>query len=162
VTKLKLIYDQRSDGQSVMVSGSHLEPKTRFFLSENCGFLDVERPLWRGGGSVIYSYNCFWALPEQSLWGPSPVEHTTIYYCLIWDFHNLEGQIPVFISRRNRVAQLYPWALGFLFVASFDSHISGRGILTRLHTGSQSMWQNGNDKLIQSTQFVKMINSLHI
>jgi hypothetical protein len=37
------------------------------FLSDNCGFLVVER-------SVIYSYNCFWALPEQSLWGPSPAE----------------------------------------------------------------------------------------
>jgi hypothetical protein len=43
-------------------------------------------------GSVIYSYNCFWALPEQSLSG------------LIWDTPNLEGQIPVFISAGNRVA----------------------------------------------------------
>jgi hypothetical protein len=25
----------------------------------------------------------------------------------------MEGQIPVFISPRNRVAQLYPWAFGF-------------------------------------------------
>jgi hypothetical protein len=31
---------------------------------------------------------------------------------------NLEGQIPIFISLRNRVAQLYPQALGSLFVAS--------------------------------------------
>jgi hypothetical protein len=31
---------------------------------------------------------------------------------------NLEGQVPVFISPRNRAAQLYPQALGFLFVAS--------------------------------------------
>jgi hypothetical protein len=28
---------------------------------------------------------------------------------------NLEGQVPVFISPRNRMAQLYPQALGFLF-----------------------------------------------
>jgi hypothetical protein len=34
---------------------------------------------------------------------------------------NLEGQIPVFISPRNRVAQLYPQALGSLFIASYDS-----------------------------------------
>jgi hypothetical protein len=33
-------------------------------------------------------------------------------YCLIWDSPNLEGQVPVFISPRNRVAQLYPSALG--------------------------------------------------
>jgi hypothetical protein len=33
---------------------------------------------------------------------------------------NLEGQVPVFISPRNRVARLYPQALGFLFVAFYD------------------------------------------
>jgi hypothetical protein len=33
------------------------------------------------------------------------------------------------------VAQLYPRALGFLCVASYDSQGSGGGILTRLHTG---------------------------
>jgi hypothetical protein len=25
-------------------------------------------------GVVIYLYNCFWALPGHSLWGPSPAE----------------------------------------------------------------------------------------
>jgi hypothetical protein len=34
---------------------------------------------------------------------------------------NLEGQIPVFVSSRNMVAQLYPHALGSLFIASFVS-----------------------------------------
>jgi hypothetical protein len=57
----------------------------------------------------------------------------TIFYCLIWDSPNLEGQVPVFISPRNRVAQLYPRALGFLFIASYDSQGYGGGILTRLH-----------------------------
>jgi hypothetical protein len=28
-------------------------------------------------------YNCFWALPEQSLLGRNPVELTAIFYCLI-------------------------------------------------------------------------------
>jgi hypothetical protein len=32
------------------------------------------------------------------------------------------------------VAQLYPLALGSLFVASYDSQGYGGGILTRLHT----------------------------
>jgi hypothetical protein len=33
----------------------------------------------------------------------------TIFYCLnSWDSPNLEGQVPVFISSRNRVAQIYP------------------------------------------------------
>jgi hypothetical protein len=35
-----------------------------------------------------------------------------IEYCLIWDSLNLEDQVPAFISPRNRVAQLYPRALG--------------------------------------------------
>jgi hypothetical protein len=65
-------------------------------------------------------YNCFWALPEQSLLGRGPAELTAIFYCLIWDSPNLEGQVPVFISPRNRVAQLYPRALCSLFVASYD------------------------------------------
>jgi hypothetical protein len=47
---------------------------------------------------------------------------------------NLEGQVPVFISPRNRVAQLYPRALGSLFVVSYDSQGYGGGILTRLYT----------------------------
>jgi hypothetical protein len=32
----------------------------------------------------------------------------------IWDSPNLEDQVPVFISPRNRVARLYPQALGWL------------------------------------------------
>jgi hypothetical protein len=47
---------------------------------------------------------------------------------------NLEGQVPVFISPRNRVAQLYPRALGSLFIASYDSQGYGGGIRPRLHT----------------------------
>jgi hypothetical protein len=63
--------------------------------------------------NLLYSY--FWALQEQSLLGRSPAELTAIFYCLIWDSPNLEGQVPVFISPRNKVAQLYPRALGSLF-----------------------------------------------
>jgi hypothetical protein len=48
---------------------------------------------------------------------------------------NLEGQVPVFISPRNRMAQLYPRALGSIFVASYDSQGYDGGILTRLRTG---------------------------
>jgi hypothetical protein len=59
-------------------------------------------------------YNCFWSLPEQSLLGRSPTKLKTTFYCLIWDSPNLEGQVPVFISPRNRAAQFYPRALGSL------------------------------------------------
>jgi hypothetical protein len=39
----------------------------------------------------------------------------------IRDFPNLEGQVPILISPRNRVAQLYPQALGSLSFASYHS-----------------------------------------
>jgi hypothetical protein len=52
----------------------------------------------------------------------------------ILDFPNLDGQVPVFISPRNRVVQLYPRALGSLFFASYDSQGYGGGIRTRSHT----------------------------
>jgi hypothetical protein len=117
VSELKLRYDWRSIGQSIFLSGSHLELVTRFiFCIYSCGLLDVWRPLRREDGSVIY-----WAIPEQSLSSPGPAELTTIFYCLIWDFLNLVGQISVFISPRNRVAQLYPRSLCSLFIASYDS-----------------------------------------
>jgi hypothetical protein len=45
----------------------------------------------------------------------SPMGLTSIFYCLYFlDSPNLEGQVPVFISPRNRVAQLYPRALGYI------------------------------------------------
>jgi hypothetical protein len=43
------------------------------------------------------------------------------YFPNFLDSPNLEGQVPLFISPRNRVAQLYPRALGSLSVASYDS-----------------------------------------
>jgi hypothetical protein len=56
----------------------------------------------------------------------------------IRDSPNLEGQVLVLISPRNRVAQLYPQALGSLFVAFYDLQGYGGGIRTRLHAGSLS------------------------
>jgi hypothetical protein len=54
------------------------------------------------------------ASPKQSFSGLSPV-----FYCPnFWDSLNLEGQVSVFISPSNRVAQLYPQTLG-----SFQSPI---------------------------------------
>jgi hypothetical protein len=42
------------------------------------------------------------------------------------------GQVPVFISPRNRVARLYTKALGSILV-SYESQVYGGGIRTRLH-----------------------------
>jgi hypothetical protein len=48
---------------------------------------------------------------------------------------NMEDQVSVFTSPRDRPAQLYPQVPGSLFVALYDSQGYGGGILTRLHTG---------------------------
>jgi hypothetical protein len=47
--------------------------------------------------------------------------HDHILLPQIRDSPNLEGQIPVFMSFRNRAAQLYPLALCSLLVISYDS-----------------------------------------
>jgi hypothetical protein len=71
----------------------------------------------------------------QFLSGLRPEGLKTIFFVPILDSPNLEGHVPVFISPRNKVAQIYPQALGSLSVASYDSQGYGGGILTRLHTG---------------------------
>jgi hypothetical protein len=60
---------------------------------------------------------------------------TSICYFLISDSPNLGGRFPYLYLPWNRVVQLYPRALGSLFVASYDSQVSGRDIVTRLHNG---------------------------
>jgi hypothetical protein len=78
-SKSELCYDRRSVGQSVLVSGTHLGPKTTFLLlSDICGFVDVGRPLWREDGSVVY--NCCWSSPAQSFSSPSPAVRRTLFY----------------------------------------------------------------------------------
>jgi hypothetical protein len=49
---------------------------------------------------------------------------------------NQEDQVFVFMSPSDRVAQLYPQALGSLFVAFYDTQGYGGGILNRLHKGA--------------------------
>jgi hypothetical protein len=83
----------------------------QIFIS--CRFVDVGRPLWKKDGSVVY--NCCWSSSAQSYSGPRPAG-----LCPIRDFPNLEGQVPAFMSPRNREVQLYPQVLGSLFIASWD------------------------------------------
>jgi hypothetical protein len=46
--------------------------------------------------------------------------HDHILISQIRDFPNLEDQVPVLILSTNRVAQLYPQALGSLFDVLYD------------------------------------------
>jgi hypothetical protein len=80
--KLKLIYDRQSVGQSVLVSGAHLGPVTNFSFSLKFPYYFVAPSLTRGRVFNLL-YNCFWALPEQSLLGLSLAEHIPIIYCFI-------------------------------------------------------------------------------
>jgi hypothetical protein len=59
--------------------------------------------------------------------------HDQILSSQIRDFPNLKYQIPVFMSPRDRVTQLYPQSPGSLFVVSYDSQDYGGGIRPRLH-----------------------------
>jgi hypothetical protein len=49
------------------------------------------------------------------------------------------GSGPSIYTPRNRVAQLYPQALGSLFNASCDTQGYGGGIRTRLHAGKLTL-----------------------
>jgi hypothetical protein len=89
--------DRRAAGQFVLVSDPHLWLTARFLLlSDICALRVEECPPWREDGSVIYLYN------SMSLSGPSPEELMTTSYCLFWDSPNLEDQVAVFISLRNK------------------------------------------------------------
>jgi hypothetical protein len=72
---------------------------------------------------------------EVILRSESSRSHDHILLSEIRDCSNLEGQVLVFISHRNRVAHLYPPALGSLFIIFYDLLGYGGGIRTCLHAG---------------------------
>jgi hypothetical protein len=65
---------------------------------------------------------------EVILRSESRESHEHILLSQTGDSPNLEGQVPVFISRRNKVSRLYTQALGSIFIASYDSQGYGGGI----------------------------------
>jgi hypothetical protein len=79
------------------------------------------------------------ALASAVILGSKPRgTHHHILLSQIPDSPNLEGEVPVLKSFRNRVAQLYPQGLGSLFVASYYSQRYGGDIRTRLRVGISS------------------------
>jgi hypothetical protein len=98
------------------------------------------RVSWCGTPSLTRGWVC--NLLEQLLLGlaravtpgPSPAKLATIVYCLIETPPTWRARSPYLCPPRNKVAQLYPRALGSLFVSSYDSQGCGGGILTHLHT----------------------------
>jgi hypothetical protein len=72
-----------------------------YFLSECFCLKVVALFLW----GILSNERTGLQFVVQSLNGSSRAEPVTILYCLIWDSPKLEGQVPIFISPRNRVVQ---------------------------------------------------------
>jgi hypothetical protein len=68
------------------------------------------------------------------LWSESRGTQDHILLSQFLRLPNLEGQVLLFVSSRDRVAQLYRWALGSLSVTFYNLQGYGGGILTYLHT----------------------------
>jgi hypothetical protein len=66
--------------------------------------------------------------------------HDHILLSQIRDCPNMEGQVPVFISPRNRVARLYPQILDYFFVASYYSQGYGWGMRSSRYFGSYILY----------------------
>jgi predicted nucleic acid-binding Zn finger protein len=121
--------------QSVRLGTKSLETHDQYFFQLNtCSCSPyVTSPLMRGWVCRLQL-----VLVLASAVNRGSESRETHYHILLSQIRNspsLEGQVPIFISPRNRVAQFYPQALGPLFVASYDSQGYGEGIRTRFNTG---------------------------
>jgi hypothetical protein len=126
-----LLYDWRFTSKEFVFATSPLRPMTSDFIFQlnTCDYYP----------HVISSMTRGWVCRLQLLLGLASavilrVESRGTHDILlsqIRDSPKLKGQVPVFISPRNRVAQLYPQALGCIFIASYDSPPSpyGRSLL---------------------------------
>jgi hypothetical protein len=91
-----------------------IEPTLAMLLSKMWGLVTVVRPLWREDGSVICSGITEWSESIRTR------NHTLLSHLRLpqpW------GPGSCIYTPRKRVAQLYPWALGSLYVASCDSQV---------------------------------------
>jgi hypothetical protein len=128
VSESELLYDWRFTANQFILAPCPFETHDQYFFQLNsCGYSPyVTTSLTRG---CVCRLQLLLALASAV---KSRGINDHILLSQIRDFHNLEGQVPVFISPRNRVAQLYPQALASLFVASYDSQGYGGGIRLRL------------------------------
>jgi hypothetical protein len=128
--KLKLIYARRSVGQFVYISGSYLEPMTRFlFFVWRLRVYWCRKPSLTRDVSVIYLYNCLLAMPEQSLVVQSPTELMTVFYSHL-RLPQLGGPGPCIYLPQEQSGPVISPRTGFHFVASYDSQ--GYGTLFSL------------------------------
>jgi hypothetical protein len=123
----ELLYDWRFTANQFVLAPSPLRLTTRIFFQLNtCGYSPcVTFSLMRGWVCRLYL-----SLDLASvfiLMSESRETHDHIVLSQILDSPQPGGQVPVIISHRNRVAQLYPQALGSLSIAFCDSQGYGGG-----------------------------------
>jgi hypothetical protein len=118
----ELLQDLRFTAKQFVLERSPLRPTTRKFIFQLniCGYSPY----------VTSSLTREWVCRLQLLLVLATLVILGSEFCVTHDHSllsqiryspNLKGQVPVFISLKNRVAQLYPQALGSLFVVSYDS-----------------------------------------
>jgi hypothetical protein len=105
-----------------------------FFQLNTCGYNDYETSsLAKGWVCCLQLLLAFTSVVILGFGPCGTYDH--ILLSQIWDSPNMGGYVFIFISPRNRMAQLYPWTLGSLFVTSYDSQGYSGGIRTCLHVG---------------------------
>jgi hypothetical protein len=117
ISQSKSCYNWRSVGQPVLVSDTYLGLMTRFYYCQavadllKCGILSDKR-------TDLYG------VPHQRSHSRVLVPQDSWLYFKSWtrDSSSLEGQVPVFMSPRSRVAQTYLQALDSLSITSYESH----------------------------------------
>jgi hypothetical protein len=120
---------------SVLVSGTHLRPSTKF----SPHFFNYFRHLricWCGTTSLtrgsVFSFQLLLGTASTvCLWSESHGTQGQILLSQFWDFPNLEGQVPECISPRNRVVHLPRlWVLiPFKSKSHYDRQSVGQSVL---------------------------------
>jgi hypothetical protein len=130
-------------GQSVLLGDKSLRLTTSKFIFQLniCGYSSyIASSLTIGR---VYRLQLLLVLASDvTLRSESRRVHDHILMSQIRGAPNLEGQVPVYISPRNRMARLYPQALGSLFIAFYDSQGYGGNIPPRLHACRPSCLQD--------------------
>jgi hypothetical protein len=117
-----LIYDWRFTTNQFILATCPLRPTTRIFIFQLhtcCHSPYVTSSLTRGW--VCHLQLLLALTSAVVLRSKSRRTHDYILLSQIRESPNLEGEVPVFISPRNGVTQLYSQPLGSPFVASYDS-----------------------------------------
>jgi hypothetical protein len=132
----ELLYDWRFTANQFVLATSPLSLTTSNFIFQlnTCGYSPyVTSSLTRGW---VCRLQLLLVLASAGiLRSESRGTHDHVLLSQFRDSPDTEDQVPIYISPRNRVARLYPQALGSIFVASYDAQGYGGGIRTRLHMG---------------------------